>query len=183
MTLHRVLFVALLLAVPGAHAVPIQWTLNNVVFDDGGTGSGSFTYDADLNAFSAVSINTTAGGAFGGWAYTGQAIDQPQHASQLVATTGNSLTLPGSVHFALRFDAPLTNLGGTRNLLAGSFTFPPPQGSFEVVCAVAGACAAPPARLLVSGTLSAPVVPVPAAAPLLASALSLLAWLRRRTRA
>jgi len=172
----RVLFVALLLAAPGANALTIQWTLNNVVFNDGGTASGSFTYDADLNAFSAININTTAGSAFGGAAYSGQANDAPQTASQLVLQTG-------SVYFALRFDAPLTNSGGTRNLLAGSYTFPPPQGSYEVVCVVTPGCGAAPARLLVSGTLSAQVVPVPAAAPLLGSALGLLIWLRRRVRA
>lgn len=43
---RRALF-ALLLVAGGAQAVPITWTLQNVTFDDGGTASGWFVYDAD----------------------------------------------------------------------------------------------------------------------------------------
>ena len=177
--IHGALLAATIAVSSIAEAAPLQWTLNNVVFSDGGTASGSFTYDASLNAYSAISITTTAGAAFGGWAYGGQAIDQPQTSTQLIAAGANSLTVPGSVLFALRFNAALTDAGGTRNLLAGTMTIPP-QGSFEVVCAVAAACAAPPVRLVTSGSISAPVVPVPAAAVVFASALGVMALVRRR---
>lgn len=43
---RRALF-ALLLVAGSAHAMPITWTLQNVTFDDGGTASGWFIYDAD----------------------------------------------------------------------------------------------------------------------------------------
>lgn len=33
-----------------AHAVPVEWTLNNVVFADGAVATGSFVFDADAPA-------------------------------------------------------------------------------------------------------------------------------------
>ena len=44
-----------------AHATPVVWYLSGVTFIDGGAASGSFTYDADTNTYSAISISTTAG--------------------------------------------------------------------------------------------------------------------------
>jgi hypothetical protein len=41
-----------------AHAAPVTWTLDNVVFDDGATATGSFVYDRDTNTYSAISITT-----------------------------------------------------------------------------------------------------------------------------
>ncbi|MDH5254334.1 MAG: hypothetical protein OEW72_00320 [Gammaproteobacteria bacterium] len=166
-------------ATPLAHSSPVQWTLNNVVFNDGGSATGSFTYDADLNTYSAIAIVTSPGSAFGGWFYDGYATDQPQTATQLVARNGTGPTFAGTTLLALRPDSALTNAGGVRNLLAGTSAIVP-GGSFEVVCAVAGACAAPPNRLVVAGTLSGAVVPVPGALALLGSALGALAWVRRR---
>ena len=50
-----------LLATVNAHAIPGVWTLDNVVFDDGGIATGSFVYDADLSNYSDVDITTTDG--------------------------------------------------------------------------------------------------------------------------
>ena len=44
-----------------ANATPVDWYLSGVTFADGGTASGSFTYDADTSTYSAISISTTAG--------------------------------------------------------------------------------------------------------------------------
>ena len=44
-----------------AHAQPLTWILQNVTFDDGGTASGSFTFDATTGSDSNVNIATTAG--------------------------------------------------------------------------------------------------------------------------
>ena len=46
---------------PTALAVPIEWTLADVTFDDGGTASGSFVHEADTGVYSNVRIVTTAG--------------------------------------------------------------------------------------------------------------------------
>jgi hypothetical protein len=47
-----------------ATAVPVRWTLNNVVVSGGGNEplSGSFVYDADINLYSAINITSTAAG-------------------------------------------------------------------------------------------------------------------------
>jgi hypothetical protein len=48
--LRLALALAALCAASAVSALPIQWTLTDVLFDDGGTATGSFIYDADLNA-------------------------------------------------------------------------------------------------------------------------------------
>lgn len=55
---------------PTASADGVTWTLNNMVFSDGATASGSFVYDASTNALSSINVTTTAGSAFGGATYT-----------------------------------------------------------------------------------------------------------------
>ena len=44
-----------------AEAVSVKYTLNDVVFNDGGAANGSFVYDADTNLYSNIAIETTAG--------------------------------------------------------------------------------------------------------------------------
>lgn len=44
-----------------ALAAPVVWTLQDVIFTDGGTASGSFTFDADANAVTAFSISVAGG--------------------------------------------------------------------------------------------------------------------------
>ena len=53
-----------------AAAAPISWFLDGVTFDDGGTASGSFVYDASTNAFSNIAIATTAGSIRSGSPYS-----------------------------------------------------------------------------------------------------------------
>ncbi len=52
-----------------ANAADISWTLSNVVFDDGGTASGTFTTDSATGALTSYNIVTTVGNAFAGFAY------------------------------------------------------------------------------------------------------------------
>jgi hypothetical protein len=53
---------AIFCAVPGSvSAAPVTWTLQGVTFNDGGTASGSFVYDAQTNTYSAINITTTTG--------------------------------------------------------------------------------------------------------------------------
>ena len=49
-----------------AHAAVITYTLEDVIFDDGGTASGSFDFDTSTNTFSNISIISTAGSLFDG---------------------------------------------------------------------------------------------------------------------
>ena len=54
--MRTVLGVILLFVVGSAQAAVVTWTLNDVVFEDLGTATGSFDYDADTNVYSDVAI-------------------------------------------------------------------------------------------------------------------------------
>lgn len=64
------IFLLSLPSVASADGVTVVWTFSGVTFDDGGTVSGSFDYNALHNTFSAIDITTTAGSAFAGTTYT-----------------------------------------------------------------------------------------------------------------
>jgi hypothetical protein len=68
--LNAALLAAALLSAPMvAQASLVTWTLSGVTFDDGGTASGSFDFDASLSdetACSHISITTATVGAFTG---------------------------------------------------------------------------------------------------------------------
>lgn len=61
---------SLLLSAAVSGADPVTWFLSDVRFDDGGTASGSFVFDADTQAFSNVDITTTDGNMRLGVQYT-----------------------------------------------------------------------------------------------------------------
>ncbi len=56
-----------------ASAIPVTWTLSGMTFDDGGTASGYFIYDADTDTLSDSSISVAGGntGAFPPTTYQG----------------------------------------------------------------------------------------------------------------
>lgn len=54
----------LLVGSMSANAMPITWNLQGVTFNDGGTASGSFVYDADTSMYSSINIQTTGSLAF-----------------------------------------------------------------------------------------------------------------------
>ena len=41
----------------GAQAAPVTWTLNNVLFDNGDTATGTFDYDSDTGLYSNMNID------------------------------------------------------------------------------------------------------------------------------
>lgn len=103
-----------------AHAVPVNWTLSGT-FDDGGTASGSFTYDADTNTYSAIAITTTAGSTRGGASYNEPNVNGDSDSTQIVATNSvNSPDYTGDPAFFPIFASPLTNTGGTINISGGA---------------------------------------------------------------
>src|SRR5215813_9278566 len=60
-----------LLSLPSvASADGATWTFSGVTFDDGGTASGSFFYDATNNTYSDINMTTTAGTLLTGALYT-----------------------------------------------------------------------------------------------------------------
>ena len=122
-----VLSLALFFTSLSAQAIPILWTLNDVFFDDGGTAVGSFVYDADLNMYSEINVQTTAGTELGASSY---ADPHPNFgtANQAVFLSAPwSSDLTGETDLALYFLTALTNAGGTAGIQSGF-------SSFEVIC-------------------------------------------------
>jgi hypothetical protein len=90
-------------------ATPITWSLSGATLDDGSTASGSFTYDADTNAYSTYSISYTAGSVGAAITYDSSAtVNGLSSAGNLTLTLGNV-----SNYMNIAFDADLTNAGGT----------------------------------------------------------------------
>ena len=112
----RILFTVCALGVCSRSALanPRLWTLAGVTFDDGGTASGSFVYDADLNQFSAVNVTTTTGAVLTGatLSFVGIALPFPPGTAVLTESS-NAMDLTGTRALALFFDPVLTDLGGT----------------------------------------------------------------------
>jgi hypothetical protein len=50
--------IAILSFANSASAVPLTWTLMSARFDDGGSATGSFTYDADTNTYLDFNISS-----------------------------------------------------------------------------------------------------------------------------
>jgi hypothetical protein len=149
-------------------AIPVQWQLD-FQFDDGGSGSGSFYFDADTNNYSAISLVTTAGSLFSGETYNYLMPSIPSGWSNLyvVAQDGGDLTgVPG---LAIDFGNSLANVNSIIPLVGFAESFCVDSfcsNNTEVL------------RGITSGTASS--VPIPAAVWLFGSALAGLGWMRRK---
>lgn len=107
-----------------ASATPLIWTLNGLAFDDGGTASGSFVYDADSNHFSAVNLTTTAGsnlpGATFHYVCTSPCVATTWSDSEVVFLFAGAATdLTGAPAFALSFTPTLDNSGASAAVRGG----------------------------------------------------------------
>lgn len=173
------LLAILLLLLPSfsALAIPVTWNLENVVFDHGGTATGSFVYDADANTY--FSINIVYDDSYGqqlfnfeqqtpnpgyiiwGASETGFAYDQLLYSD---SSSGNAWDL-----MKLQFATALTNSGGVVSIIPESYV-----GSD---LAFGFAESDHYKNQILSGSVS--TVPVPAAFWLFVSALAGLRLIRR----
>lgn len=130
-----------------AHAVPVTWYLSGVTFDDGGTATGSFVYDATaMPAYSSIDITTTAGTVLPGASYLflNPDLSTPFNLRVLV-TAAPPADLTGTQALGLSFSAPL-------NLASGIV---PLFGATEATCSTATCnTAGAPFRNLTAGVVT-----------------------------
>jgi hypothetical protein len=167
--------VSLLSVVPlSASAGQILWTFDGATFSDGGSASGSFVFDPDLNQYSSVEITTTSGSALSGAAYdvvtTGLV---PDAGEALFGTTTGDLT--GTPGLALFYASELSDAGGSISISSS------PGFGREGTCNDP-TCSEPtdPGRIFSAGTIVGTVVtPEPSTVFLIGEALVSLAFIGR----
>ena len=168
--MKKLIALILLFACGTATAIPLEWTLNDVLLDDGQYLTGQFTYDADTNTYSNLSITSPEPPWWLGLTeYTFTSSVNPSDAESILMGR-NPSGFNGSHYVNLFFDSALTNQGGNVALRLNGYS----REEFDETNYGGGVLD----RFVVSGSVSA--VPVPAAAWLFGSGLGLLGWFRRR---
>ena len=150
-----------------AWAIPVTWTLDNVVFDDGGEAYGSFIYDADTGDFSSIDIITTLGSDLPGTQYTSWSW-QSDAESLLIGEYDYGDYPAGKPAFGIGISSAMTNAGGYLSIVGTEGYCADGSSSYLM--------GNPNLRSLVSGNITA--VPIPAAFWLFISALVAI-WSRR----
>jgi PEP-CTERM motif len=158
-------------------AIPITWTLSGVTFNDGGTATGSFVFDADTGLYTAISIVTSTNPILG----LGTTYGVPTGVgTATLFDTVEALPAAGNDRLIFDFDlmSPLTNAGGAISINVGA-GFPDAEGRcITNFCNVIG----PPSRLITAGAVVAQSngqVPEPDTLLLLALGLIVVAFLFR----
>lgn len=98
-------------------ASPVFWDLVGVTFDDGGTATGSFAFDASTGLYSAINITTTHGSTLNGKSYDDFCTSPctgvvPDASDVLFLTTASSNDLKTTHGFSLFLTNPLTDNSG-----------------------------------------------------------------------
>ena len=168
---------AMVLGISNAHAAPVTWTLQNVVFNDGATASGSFAYDATTQLYSAINVSTTATGGIPATVFLYKSIFGAP-GSNAVFLDSNAADLSGSHDLTLFFSTNLTNAGGTIPLQ-------PAQRGFITTCdnSFCGTVV-PPSSDITSGSVTTNPTAVPepvTASMILLGLLGTVVARRRRT--
>ena len=143
-----------LLFSPHALAIPVTWTLQNVVFDDGGRAIGSFVFEDDDDSFRNIQITTTDNGGNTDATYrdvvpnfTFPTDTSPRMSdSEGFGIVPNSLAdLTGGNTFVIDFGLGLTDSGRTVNVFVSS-------GTAEGTCSTSRCDDFIPQRTAISGT-------------------------------
>ncbi len=137
-----------------ASADGISWVLTGVTFDDGGTASGSFVYDAVTNTYSAISVTTTTGATLAGATYTSLSDIAGSSSTGFLFGPNNSSDLTGASFLMWLFDAPLTNSGVVQ------VSLPPPTDSIEGLC-ISSDCLTFSSRTVTGGEVVGTAVATP----------------------
>ncbi len=152
-------------AASGSSAASIEWVLQDVVFDDGGSASGSFFFDADTSTYSAISITTTDGAALTGSFYQFVNFEAGGLDADSVLLVAAANPTAGTPAFNMNLVSAMTNAGGSIDLAMGQ-----PPIAFESTCLISD-CSSffSIDRVAITGSITA--VPVPAAIWLFGAAL------------
>jgi hypothetical protein len=137
-----------------------KWVLNNVVFKDGGTASGYFTYDAATGQYLDVNISVTPGADpnsplghapqnlyYYPWPNSLQATFIDNWSTPSVLSMQNPVSAPQDppvwTLLQLNFAQPLTNAGGTVALVTN------PNAAYTPYCVdnLPGICSPPPGTI------------------------------------
>jgi hypothetical protein len=117
--------IAVLLVPIAANAAPVTWYLDDWAFEDGGTASGQFVFDAETGVYSSISITTTTGTDFAGATYGIPNPVSPGAARVLVTVTQGLVDYTNTPVLVAFWETELTDAGGTvdfRNLnLSGEY--------------------------------------------------------------
>lgn len=184
---------------PIANAGLVQWTLTNVQFEDGGTASGSYVFDASTNTFSRISVSTTGSEAAPAASFSNTCDGStcvavsPNPAQILIFSPADTSDMTGKQVLLLDLQSTMTDAGGTIAINpAAQPTIALQSKAFSTICADASCSNPGSMRFISSGEVvgrafvapAASATPVPAMAPWGLALLSLLvaplAWLHKR---
>jgi hypothetical protein len=173
------LFFALLAVAPASANTIQTYELNGVTFKDGGTATGSFTMDLTTNTLVSSSIFTSFKNiVFVGGDYNGSFFDS------FNASPAASLRLADWAIFPISGQLLTLNFA-LSDLSLASFVAAGSEKVYSAFCFLNGfVCGT---RTIVAGTINAvATTPIPAALPLLATALGgmgFMGWRRKRQQA
>jgi hypothetical protein len=169
----KTLFCGLFLSVAFAtstQAAVLTWTLEDVTFEDGTEVTGTFDYDADINAYSNWYLQTQTGFITGFNYNPGNSAASESYSTHLEIY--NVYGYPDIERiFMLDFASLLTNAGGTVEIATYIYCY-------HGTSSCEGDFIEYKARRISGGRVSA--VPIPAAVWLFGSALAGLGWMRRK---
>lgn len=166
-----------------ASAAPVTWNLLDISFDDGGSASGSFVFDADtetvlswdITTLDSVNPNLPTPFTFTNTNPHLIFVDGPGDFAGLnghsIIFNDGTTTSGGARQLRFATLSPLTNAGGTVGLDLALFA-----GDSNIEC---NNCGSP--RYITGGFLTTNPIPLPASVLLLGSALGGLVLRRRKT--
>lgn len=182
--MKKLLALVMLFGCGVAQAAPVIWTIEAELAPDFPFSDarrkvyGTFEYDADAREYTNVSIfvDKESGGVNHYQYLVDSSLNGNPETIYVSNAPGPYGSNPTALLFTVWFSAPLTNDGGVIALNQ------PTRSGGEAIC-TAYTCVGYGTlyvHAIDHGTVSANVVPIPAAAWLFGSGLGLLGWLRRR---